>query len=67
MHECSFPKGMDLKINDIPVEPCNFVEIESYRNVTVQILKCQKCGKISVGWKRQDNTEEIEEGDSYGT
>lgn len=56
---CSFPENMEMKINNIPVDPCKFIESECYKNVTIQILKCEKCGRISIGWKRQNNTEKI--------
>lgn len=36
-----------------------FVEETKLKNVTVQILKCKECGNVSIGWIRQDNTEEV--------
>lgn len=32
---------------------------QKLRNVTIEILKCEKCGEISIGWYRQEDTEEI--------
>ena len=43
------------------LSPHQFVEEQLLRNVTVQVLRCKVCGKVSVGWYRQDDTEEIEE------
>ena len=40
-----------------------FDEVETYQNVTVQILRNSKTGETSVGWYRQPNT--IEGGDEY--
>jgi len=48
----------EMKIGDIPVEPQIGKLIESYRNVTVEILEFPN-GEISVGWYRQENTERI--------
>ena len=40
------------------LDPCEYEEVERYRNVTVSILRCKKCGHISIGWERQENTVE---------
>ena len=32
---------------------------QAYRNVTIEVLQCKKCGHIELSWKRQDNTEVI--------
>lgn len=42
------------------LDQCDFVEDAVYKNVTVQILKCKTCGRISIGWMLQNNTEEVE-------
>lgn len=38
------------------LDQCDFVEVEKLANVTVQILQCRTCGRISIGWLRQPNT-----------
>lgn len=43
------------------LSPHQFVEEQLLRNVTAQVLRCKVCGKVSVGWYRQDDTEEIKE------
>lgn len=43
----------------IPVDACHYEEIERYKNVTVSILQCPKCGHVEIVWKRQENTERI--------
>lgn len=40
------------------LDACEYEEIERHTNVTVSILRCKKCGHISIGWERQDNTDE---------
>ena len=52
--ECS---GVKLLGHDI--DPCEYELIEAYRNVTVEVLRCKKCGHVELSWKRQDNTEVI--------
>lgn len=58
-HKCQFPGGMSVRLGDKPLDPCQFKLHEIYKNVTVEILRCPICGEVSIGWKRQDNTEEI--------
>lgn len=41
------------------LDGCQYEEVEIYKNVTVHILKCKKCGNIDIEWERQDNTEEV--------
>lgn len=38
------------------LSPHRFVEKEVIPNATVQILECQDCGEISVGWWRNEDT-----------
>ena len=33
-----------------------------FRNVTVEILENTKTGKVSIGWYKQSDTEEIDDG-----
>lgn len=43
------------------LSPHNFKKVQRLKNVTVEILQCKVCGKVSIGWYRQNNTEEIEQ------
>ena len=61
---CSFGPGISVKpdgVNDL--DPCSYDEIETYKNVTVHVLKCKKCGHIEYEWERQENTEEVLDND----
>lgn len=59
MCKCKFPDGMSIRPDGFhEMEPHQFVEKEIHRNVTIQILQCQKCGEISIGWFRQEDTED---------
>ena len=59
MSKCQFPDGISVYLGGNKVDPCKFELYEIYENVTVEILRCPVCGEISIGWKRQDNTEDI--------
>ena len=57
--QCSYPKGWTVKPDGIhELSPCDFEEVGIYRNVTVQVLRCKRCGRESIGWYRQENTVE---------
>lgn len=59
--KCSFPDGISIKPDgENELDPCVYEEIAEYKNVTVTVSKCRKCGHIDVSWERQDNTEKIE-------
>lgn len=30
------------------------------KNVTIEILRCKVCGKVTIAWHRQEDTEELE-------
>ena len=38
---------------------CEFEIDKVLKNVTVEVLRCSKCGKISIGWYRQKDTEDV--------
>ena len=48
----------EMRINGLPVEPQVGEIKEMYRNVTVEVLELSN-GELSVGWYRQENTEQI--------
>lgn len=58
MCKCSFPDGMAIKPDGIhELSPHAFGLVGKFRNVTVEILRCKRCGEESIGWYRQENTE----------
>ena len=60
MSKCKFPDGAtSVRIGDAELDPCKYVLVEKYKNVTVEVLKCPVCGEVTIGWYKQDNTEEI--------
>lgn len=34
------------------VDPCCFELYKRLKNVTIEILQCPECGKVSIGWYR---------------
>lgn len=57
--KCSFD-GAKIKIGDTELDPCEYVETEKYRNVTVTISRCKNCGHVDISWEKQEDTEKIE-------
>ena len=63
MKKCNYSDNQGNTVIVLPdgvneLDPCEYEEIERYRNVTVSILRCKKCGHISIGWERQEDTVE---------
>lgn len=57
--ECSYPAGVTVKPDGVhEAEPHMYELAERHKNVTVEVLRCKHCGKVSIGWYRQDNTED---------
>lgn len=42
------------------LSPHHYVLMQKLKNVTIEILHCKVCGKVSIGWYRQEDTEELE-------
>lgn len=64
--KCNFGEGVTIKPDGInELDPCDYELMEKHRNVTVEILRCKKCGHIEILWHRQDDTEDLD-GDSDG-
>lgn len=57
---CSHKNGSVSNMFGIPVDPCVYKDIESYKNVTVIVSRCVHCGNIDIRWKKQDDTEKVE-------
>lgn len=59
--KCTHGEGIDINIAGITVDACDYELIQKVRNVTVEVLKCKKCGHVEILWFRQENTEEGDE------
>ena len=59
--------GCEVNGMHITVKPDGIHELSPHiyhleqrlKNVTVEILKCDVCGKVSIGWYKQENTEDV--------
>lgn len=61
MEKCKFPDGITIKPDGVnELDPCIYEDIAKYKNVTITISMCKKCGHIEIGWERQVDTEELE-------
>lgn len=69
MCKCRLPEGVTIKPDGIhELDPCIYVPISEYRNVTIRICRCEKCGHVDISWMRQEDTVEmsLEEDDIDG-
>lgn len=56
--KCACKNNLCVPINsETPIS--NFELHKTYKNVTIDILKCPVCGKTAIVWYWQDDTEEI--------
>lgn len=54
-------KGAIIKPNGVhELDPCLYRDVVKYRNVTVTVAKCERCGNIDISWEIQENTETID-------
>ena len=61
MDKCKFPDGVVVKLDGVhETKPHAYRLKQKLKNVTVEILECSECGDVSIGWYRQEDTEEIE-------
>lgn len=59
MCKCRFPEGVTFRPDGVnELDPCVYEEVERYRNVTVVISRCTRCGHIDISWERQEDTEQ---------
>lgn len=60
MDKCTWGQGITIKPDGKnELDPCVYEELERYKNVTVIINRCKKCGHIEISWERQENTEKL--------
>lgn len=66
---CKLPDGAVIMPDGIhKLESLCVLETEElYRNVTLAVRRCKKCGRIDLAWWKQENTEELppEEADFF--
>lgn len=58
--KCSFG-NVTIKLDGVnELDACSYQIVEKYRNVTIEVLECKKCGYTEISWFKQDDTEEVE-------
>ena len=61
MERCTWGDGITVKPDGVhELDPCEYEVVEVYRNVTVEVLRCRRCGHIEITWRRQSDTEEVD-------
>ena len=56
-HKCSFEDGITVMPDGVhELDPCIYRDVGIYKNVTVIVSRCTRCGNISISWKPQPNT-----------
>lgn len=61
MERCTWGDGITVKPDGVhELDPCEYEVVEAYRNVTVEVLRCRRCGHIEITWHRQSDTEEVD-------
>lgn len=61
MERCTWGDGITVKPDGLhELDPCEYEVVEAYRNVTVEVLRCRRCGHIEITWRRQSDTEEVD-------
>lgn len=55
--KCTHGDGITVRPDGInELAPCLYEEVEAYKNVTVRVLRCRRCGHTEIEWIRQDDT-----------
>ena len=55
------PEGLDIKPDGMhSLDPCVYQDKQVFRNVTVTISQCVRCGHVSIFWTRQHDTETLQ-------
>lgn len=61
MERCTWGDGITVKPDGVhELDPCEYEVVEAYRNVTVEVLRCRRCGHIEITWRRQSDTEDVD-------
>lgn len=59
MAKCSFGEGVTIKPDGInELDPCFYEVIEVHKNVTVEVLRCKRCGHQEITWRKEDEEDE---------
>ncbi len=58
--KCSWGEGISFRPDgEHELDPCIYEDVQIFKNVTVIISRCIRCGNISMGWQFQKNSEVV--------
>lgn len=58
--KCSWGEGVSFRPDGVhELDPCIYEDVQIIKNVTVIVSRCMRCGNVVIGWKLQDNSEEV--------
>lgn len=59
---CRLPDGIAAIKPDgeHELDPCEFDDVQVVRNVTVIVSRCTRCGRVSISWVRQPDSEDVD-------
>ena len=49
-------KCPDVQMCGLTFDGCDYRVVEEWRDATVEVSRCRRCGAVDVSWKRQDNS-----------
>ena len=60
-NKCTFPGGITYRPDGKnEIDPCQYELIEKHRNVTVEVLRCKKCGHVEISWIKNDECDSFD-------
>lgn len=61
MCKCKWPEGVDIRPDGVhSLDPCQYIPVETHRNVDVYVNVCKNCGHVDISWaSRPETTHEI--------
>lgn len=53
--KCKWPDWLDIRPDGVhSLDPCVYATVETYKNVDVDLDKCQICGHQELSWRKPD-------------
>lgn len=62
MAKCQYPEGITIKPNgEDELDACFYELMEKWENVTIEVLRCKRCGHVEILWHLQEDSVNITE------
>lgn len=52
-------KCPDKRITGLTFDGCEYQLTEAWKNVTVEVSRCRRCGHVDMSWLKQDDSVQI--------